>query len=143
MILDECKVKLRSDCAVFITLNPVYAGRNELPMNLKALFRPVSMVVPDSSFITEILLYSSGFIGAQSLAKKIVQVQSLSNEFISQKKIQLDFGLRSIKAIIQAAAILKLQAQAINDCELSEIIDDETLKGVKYKSEDIINEITN
>jgi len=37
-------------------------------MNLKALFRPISMVVPDSRQISEILLYSSGFIGAQQLA---------------------------------------------------------------------------
>lgn len=82
VLLDETRVQLRSDCAVFITLNPVYAGRNELPMNLRALFRQVAMVVPDASFITEILLYSSGFIGAQTLAKKMVSVQSLANEFI-------------------------------------------------------------
>jgi dynein heavy chain, axonemal len=73
-LLDEARIALRSDCAVFITLNPGYAGRSELPMNLKALFRPISMVIPDSMLITEILLYSAGFVGAQQLAKKIVSV---------------------------------------------------------------------
>mmetsp|Transcript_42648 Transcript_42648/g.65410 ORF Transcript_42648/g.65410 Transcript_42648/m.65410 type:complete len:282 (-) Transcript_42648:887-1732(-) len=63
---EESKVSLKVDCAVFITLNPPgYAGRTELPATLKSLFRPIAMVIPDSEKITEILLYSSGFVGAQ------------------------------------------------------------------------------
>lgn len=108
--LDEAKIPLRSDCAIFITLNPGYAGRSELPMNLKTLFRSISMVVPDSVFITEILLYSSGFVGAQQLAKKIVTVQSLANIIMKKTEIAHDFGLRSIKAIVSIAETLKLQA---------------------------------
>lgn len=66
------------------------------------------MVVPDSVFITEILLYSSGFLGAQQLAKKIVQVQHLANVVMSKADIAHDFGLRSIKAIVAMAEALKL-----------------------------------
>ena len=108
LVLDDSTISLKNDCAVFITLNPGYSGRSELPMNLKALFRPISMVVPDSRQISEILLYSAGFIGAQQLAKKIISIQGLANDIMKKTKTPLDFGLRSIKAIITAAEKLKL-----------------------------------
>jgi len=53
-------------------MNPYYIGRNEFPDNLKALFRPITMLVPDFELIAEILFLSYGFYEAKSLSKKMI-----------------------------------------------------------------------
>jgi len=100
------EMRLIGSIGIFITMNPGYAGRSDLPDNLKALFRPVVMVVPDLLLICENMLMAEGFLSAKMLAKKMVVLYKLAQEQLS-KAYHYDWGLRALKSVLVMAGQLK------------------------------------
>ncbi|KAH9593471.1 Dynein heavy chain [Trypanosoma melophagium] len=105
-LFEGSDIPLNLNCGLFVTMNPGYAGRSELPDNLKALLRPISMMVPDFALICEITLLSEGFEESEVLSKKVSILYELMEKQLS-KQDHYDFSLRNIKAVLVQAGNLK------------------------------------
>jgi len=100
------QIQVHQNTGMFITMNPGYAGRSNLPDNLKKLFRSVAMSKPDKELIAEVMLFSQGFFHAKALSRQSVPFfESCSNRL--SKQPHYDFGLRALKSVLVSSGSLK------------------------------------
>jgi len=97
---------VNSNTGIFITMNPGYAGRSNLPDNLKKLFRSVAMSKPDKELIAEVMLFSQGFKQAKRLSKQTVPFFDGCAGQLT-KQAHYDFGLRALKSVLISSGGLK------------------------------------
>ncbi|OQD64253.1 hypothetical protein PENPOL_c008G07704 [Penicillium polonicum] len=111
------RLAVNSNTGIFITMNPGYAGRSNLPDNLKKLFRSVAMSKPDKELIAEVMLFSQGFKQAKSLSKQTVPFFDHCASRLS-KQAHYDFGLRALKSVLVSSGGLKRARLANADGDL-------------------------
>lgn len=80
---ENVKISCDPNFAIFTTINPAYEGRTELPDSLKNQIRPIAMMVPDYSLISEVTFYVTGFGNAKALAQKLVSAFRCSTAQLS------------------------------------------------------------
>jgi dynein heavy chain len=104
-------------CGAFITMNPGYLGRSELPEKLKALFRPITVMVPDLVLICENFLMAEGFVEAKDLALKFFTLYNLSKSLLSPA-MHYDWGLRAIKTVLVVAGAFKRAEPEVTEANM-------------------------
>ncbi|XP_071165421.1 dynein axonemal heavy chain 2-like [Mytilus edulis] len=129
------EITLIPTCGIFITMNPGYAGRTELPDNLKSMFRPIAMVSPDSTLIAEIILFGEGFNNCKGLARKTYTLYSLAEQQLS-KQDHYDFGLRALVSVLRYAGPKRRTSPNLSDEEVL-ILSMKDMNAAKLTSADL------
>lgn len=119
------QIKLNHHCGIFVTLNPAgadYGGRQKLPGNIQALFRPIVMQQPEPREIARVMLFVEGFKQATEIAERVVELFDMCGKILTHQR-HYDWGLRELKTILLACGeglrenlkITRTSAQSTNN----------------------------
>uniref|UniRef100_A0A8D8RBM8 Dynein heavy chain 2, axonemal n=1 Tax=Cacopsylla melanoneura TaxID=428564 RepID=A0A8D8RBM8_9HEMI len=127
--LEGQTVRIRRTAGVFICTTTdtnrrqrpdlLNVSRTELPDNLKTMFRPVCMMVPDAQYITEVKLFLMGFNpdNCQALAVAITTLYTMLHDQLSVQVVY-DFRLRALVSLLDYAGIKKEEYPLFRDEEV-------------------------
>lgn len=104
------------NCGIFVTLNPAgeaYGGRQTLPSNLQALFRPIVMQQPEPKEIARVILFVEGFEYAETIGACMVELFNMAKKMLSPQR-HYEWGLRELKTVLLACGRL-LKQNSINE----------------------------
>lgn len=111
------QIPLNLHCGIFVTLNPAgeaYGGRQTLPSNLQALFRPIVMQQPEPKDIARVILFVEGFENAETIGARLVELFNMAKKMLSPQ-CHYEWGLRELKTVLLACGRLLRQVLPMND----------------------------
>lgn len=106
-------ISVHPKTGLFVTMNPGYVGRNELPENLKRLFRSFSMERPDLEMIIDVILTSQKLTHTEELSSRLVRFYEKLEKTTSFQR-HYDFGLRAIKSILRMCGTRRCEGNIAN-----------------------------